>query len=185
MVQPFKIAVSGAADTDYDEHIKDLARAVGREIAKRHIILLTGATTGIPQLTAEGASKAGGMVIGFSPAASRKEHVIKYKLPSDYHNVIFYSGFGYAHRNALMTTLSDAVIVVRGRIGTLNEFTTTFEEDKIIGVLLGSGGIADEIPHIVDVANRGMGRIIYDSDPKLLVQKIAAEILKDTRNYEH
>ncbi|MDE2020763.1 MAG: hypothetical protein KGJ13_10540, partial [Patescibacteria group bacterium] len=71
-------------------------------------------------------------------------------------------------------TLSDAVITIYGRIGTLNEFTTSFEERKIIGVLLGSGGIADELPHIIQIADRGPGRIIYHQDPKILVAKVIA-----------
>jgi len=183
VVQPFKIAVSGAADGDFDESIKELARDVGRQIALHHFILLTGATTGIPQFAAEGAKQEKGMVIGFSPASSKREHMNKFRLPTEKHDIIFYSNFGYAHRNTLLTTLSDAVIVIRGRIGTLNEFTTTFEEDKIIGVLLGSGGIADEIPHIIEISHRGSGRIIYDDDPKKLVEKVVAEVKKDERNY--
>lgn len=185
MHHQFKIAVSGAADGEVVEQAKDLALKVGHEIAVQNCILLTGATTGIPQYAAVGASKAKGVVIGFSPATSRKEHLNKYHLPVDHHDIIFYSSFGYAHRNSLLTTMSDAVIVISGRIGTLNEFTTTFEEKKIIGVLLGSGGIADEIPNIIEVANRGKGRIIYDTDPTRLVERVVAEIEEDYRSINH
>ncbi len=129
----YKIAVSGAA-VDNDPAHKKLAYEVGQEIAKHGAILLTGATTGIPNDAAQGAKSKEGLVIGFSPATTRKEHVNKYRLPVKNHDIIFYSSFGYAHRNTLLTTLSDAVIVVSGRVGTLNEFTTTFEENKIIGV---------------------------------------------------
>lgn len=181
----FKIAVSGAADGEVVAPAKELAVKVGREIALKKCILLTGATTGIPQYAALGASKSKGVVIGFSPATSRREHLKKYRLPVEHHDIIFYSAFGYAHRNSLLTTMSDAVIVISGRIGTLNEFTTTFEENKIIGVLLGSGGIADEIPNIIEVANRGKGRIIYDSDPVRLVERVVKEIEEDYRTNNH
>jgi uncharacterized protein (TIGR00725 family) len=175
---PHKIAVSGAAAGEDVIAAQDLARTVGREIALEKCILLTGATTGSPYFAAEGSKQAGGFVIGFSPASSQREHEHKFKLPVDQHDIIFYSSFGYAHRNTLLTTLSDAVIVVCGRIGTLNEFTTTFEENKIIGVLLGSGGMADEIPHIIEVAKRGSGHIVYDSDPEQLVKKVIHLIAK-------
>ena len=181
----FKIAVSGAADGEVVEQARELAVAVGEEIAAKKCILLTGATSGIPQYAAVGASRSKGVVIGFSPATSRKEHINKYRLPVEHHDIIFYSSFGYAHRNSLLTTMSDAVIVISGRIGTLNEFTTTFEENKIIGVLLGSGGIADEIPNIIEVANRGKGRIIYDSDPVRLIERVVKEIEEDYRSSNH
>ncbi|MBI3495472.1 LOG family protein [Candidatus Berkelbacteria bacterium] len=167
-----KIAVSGAAAGDCSVRGKELAIAVGRELTKHDCIILTGATTGVPEYVAQGAHEGGGMVIGFSPAASQKQHEHTYKLPMHHHDIIFYSGFGYAHRNTLLTTLSDAVITICGRIGTLNEFTTSFEENKIIGVLLGSGGIADEIPHIIEIAKRGPGHIVYSHDPKELVEKV-------------
>lgn len=174
-----KITVSGAAEGHCSEIAKEKAFEVGKTVAERGAILLTGATTGVPSHAARGAKSAGGVVIGFSPAASRKEHLNKYHLPANHHDIIFYSSFGYSGRNALLTNLSDAVITVCGRIGTLNEFTTTFEEHKIIGVLLGSGGISDEIPHIVEVAERGPGRVIYDHDPHKLVEKVIEEIKKD------
>jgi len=168
----YKIAVSGAAAGECTIKGKELAAQIGRELAKHDCIILTGATTGVPEFVAQGAREAGGMVIGFSPAGSEKQHKTTYKLPMNHHDIIFYSGFGYAHRNTLLTTLSDAVITICGRIGTLNEFTTSFEEKKIIGVLLGSGGMADEIPHIIEVAQRGPGHIIYAQDPKELVEKV-------------
>lgn len=166
-----KIALSGAAVVDTDQHGK-LANLVGQEIAQQGAILLTGATTGIPNCAAEGAKLKDGLVIGYSPAASRKAHVKSYRLPTKNHDIIFYTGQGYAHRNSILITMSDAVIVVSGRVGTLNEFTTTFEENKIIGVLLGSGGIADEIQNIIKVSKRGLGHIIYDNEPKVLVRKV-------------
>lgn len=174
----YKIAVSGAAEGECLAGAKDLAVAVGEEIAKRAAILLTGATTGMPYFAALGAKKVGGMVIGFSPASTERQHEVTYKLPLDHHDAIFFSSFGYSGRNALLTTLSDAVITVCGRMGTLNEFTISFEEHKIVGVLLGSGGIADEIPHIIEVAKRGPGSVIYSSDPKELVDQVIAAIEK-------
>lgn len=178
-----KIAVSGAAAGDCSVRGKQLAIEVGKELAKRGCVVLTGATTGVPDFVAQGAKQAGGMVLGFSPAGTEKQHVNIYHLPTDHHDIIFYSGFGYAHRNALLTTLSDAVITICGRMGTLNEFTMSFEENKIIGVLMGSGGMADEIPHIVEVAKRGPGHIIYSDKPKELVYKVLEAVAKFRKDH--
>jgi len=174
----YKICISGAAGGSCFESAKELAYEVGREIARQGAILITGATTGVPNEAAKGAHEAGGMVIGFSPAATVKEHVKKYRLPTDYIDLTVFTGFGYAGRNLILTRASDAVILVCGRIGTLNEFTIAFEDKKIIGVLAGSGGTSSELPHLLRMARRGAGHTIFHPDPHTLVQKVIAEIGK-------
>lgn len=169
----YKIAVSGAAETGRcmpDAHEK--AEKLGREIIRQGAVLITGATTGIPNWAAKGAKEEGGISIGLSPAASLVSHVKSYRLPTDYFDLIIYTGFDYSGRNLLMTRSADAVIVCCGRMGTLNEFTIAFEDKKPIGILTGTGGMADEIEHIVEKAHRGKGKIVYDSDPKRLVAKV-------------
>jgi hypothetical protein len=78
-----------------------------------------------------------------------------------------------------LTRSSDAIIVICGRIGTLNEFTIAFEDKKPIGVLVKSGGTADMIKSIVKKGRRGPGKIVYDSDPKTLVFKVVKLIEKE------
>ena len=163
----YKISVSGAAETDHcGPNTLELTKELGREVIRQGAVLVTGATTGAPYWAAIGAKDVGGFVIGISPAASEVEHVKKYRLPVDYHDMIVYTGFGYAGRNLLLTRSADAVIVSCGRMGTLNEFTIAFEDAKPIGVLIGTGGTADQIRGLVAGAHRGPGEIGYDSDPR-------------------
>ncbi len=179
----YKFVVSGAAETEHcPAGIEDTAVAIGKEIIKQGGILITGATSGVPYWAAKGAKEAGGISIGISPAASMIAHVKSYKLPIDQFDFIIYTGFDYAGRNLLLTRSADAVITVCGRIGTLNEFTIAFEDNKPIGVLEGSGGMADEIKHIIDIGHRGPGKIVYDSDPKKLVEKLIVLIKKEYEN---
>jgi len=169
----YKICVSGAAETGHcAPNALELAKEVGREIIRQNGVLVTGATTGAPYWASIGAKEEKGIVIGLSPAASEKAHVKKYRLPTDFQDLIIYTGFNYSGRNLLLTRSSDAVIIVCGRMGTLNEFTIAFEDDKPIGVLIQSGGTADEIKKIVDNAHRGPGKIVYESDPKKLVEQV-------------
>jgi uncharacterized protein (TIGR00725 family) len=167
-----KIAISGAADGLAAEQGEELAYQVGREIAKRGGILLTGATSGVPYAAARGAKSLGGQTIGFSPAHSLREHQKKYRLPVDYHDSIFFTGYDYAGRDVLLVDMADAVISVSGRIGSLHEFTSAFERKKIIGLLLNSGGLANDIPEILEKARRGMGRVIMHADPAELVDLV-------------
>jgi hypothetical protein len=175
-----KICVSGAAETGHcAEAALEKAMELGRQIAGHGAVLVTGATTGFPFWSAKGAKEVGGISIGLSPAYSEKEHKSKYQLPTEYMDMIIYTGFGYSGRNLLLTRSADAVIVGCGRMGTLNEFTISFEDEKPIGVLIGSGGTADEIMNIVEKSHRGPGKIVYDSDPKTLVEKVLELIEKD------
>jgi len=173
-----KIVISGAAVTkSCKENVHELAYEVGKEIALHKLIMLTGATTGTPLWAAKGAYENGGIVIGLSPARSYKEHVKIYKLPTDYHHTILYTGEGYSGRNLLLTKMGDAVIFICGRIGTLNEFTIAFEEEKPMGVLVDSGGTEEYFMEIVGKAKRGPGKIVWEKDPRVLVEKLL-EIVK-------
>jgi len=176
----YKIAVSGAAQlTVCSQKAKDLAKEVGKEIVRQGCILITGATTGIPYYSAKGAKEIKGVSIGFSPAASELAHLKKYRLPADAFDVIVYTGFGYAGRNLLMTRAADGIIVICGRMGTLNEFTIAFEDEKPIGVLVGSGGTADRIKDLIRGPFRGQKKIIYERDPKKLVERLIQLIKKE------
>ncbi len=174
----YKICVSGASVTDYcTPGALEKAEELGRQIAERGMVLVTGATTGAPYWAAKGAKSAGGTVIGISPAASKAHHMKTYRLPIDYHDLIIYTGFGYAGRDLLLVRASDAVINICGRIGTLNEFTSAYEDGKPVGVLTKTGGEADMIENIVRIAHVSSSNIAYDESPKGLLDKVI-ELIK-------
>ena len=177
-----KIAVSGAAQVSHCcKLIEAISKEVGREIARQKCILVTGATTGVPYFAAQGCKGAGGFSVGFSPAASERAHLKTYKLPTDVFDVIVYTGLDYSGRNLIMTNAADGVIIICGRMGTLNEFTTAFEDQKPIGVLEGSGGTADKIRIIATDHFRGVKKIVYARNPKKLVRELIALIKKEKR----
>lgn len=182
----YKICVSGAAETGHcSGDALEKTERLGKLIAEHGIVLVTGATTGAPYWAAKGAKTAGGFVVGISPAASKEEHVNVYKLPMDYHDLIIYTGFNYSGRNLLLTRSSDAIITICGRMGTLNEFTIGFEDQKPQGVLTGTGGIADMLEDIVGKANRGPGKVIFDSDPEKLLEQIISMVEKEEKQIKN
>ena len=184
MLKKYKIAVSGAAEIKVcSPRAQKLAEQIGKEIVRQNCVLITGATTGMPHLAAKAAKKAKGISIGFSPAASEKAHRKVYRLPLDCFDVVVYTGFDYSGRNLLMTRAADGVIIICGRLGTLNEFTVAFEDQKPIGVLVGSGGTADKIKELTKGPFRGQKKIVYEKDPQKLVKKLIALIKKDKDNF--
>ncbi|TSC82844.1 MAG: hypothetical protein G01um101420_26 [Parcubacteria group bacterium Gr01-1014_20] len=178
--QKYKIAVSGAAETSHClPGAKERAEEIGRLIARRGMILITGATTGLPYWAAKGAKEEGGVVIGFSPAASRIAHINVYHLPVDYHDVIVYTGFDYSGRNLILIRAADGIVTVCGRMGTLNEFTIAFEDKKPQAVFTPSGGTTDMIQEIIKVAKRGHGQVVFESDPNRLLDRLVEVIKKE------
>ena len=175
-----KICVSGAADTGHcGLNALDLAKELGREIARQGAVLVTGATTGFPMWAAMGVKEVGGISIGISPAANEKEHVEVYKLPVDYMDMIMYTGFGYPGRDLLLTRCSDAVICGCGRIGTIHEFTIAFEDAKPIGIFEGPWEMGAELKEILEKGHRPNAKVVSGNDPKQLVEKIIELVKKD------
>jgi len=178
----YKIAVSGAAEISHCcDNIILLSKEVGKEIARAHCVLVSGATTGVPYFSAIGCKEAGGFNVGFSPAESEIEHIRRYHLPTDVFDVMIYTGSDYSGRDIIMTKSADAIIIVCGRMGTLHEFTTAVECKKPIGVLEGSGGTADKIRGLVKGTYRGIKKLVYERDPALLVQKMIEKVEQEKK----
>jgi uncharacterized protein (TIGR00725 family) len=169
------IGVMGASENDAlteseKARLKDLAEGLGAALAQRECILVTGATTGLPDLVARAFRRSGGFALGVSPAHDRKEHLERYGLPDEGADVIVYTGFGYKGRNVVNVRSADVVLLFGGATGTLNEFTIAYDEGKIIGVLEGTGGIADHIREVIQFCNKPTrGVVVFEKDPQKLV----------------
>lgn len=189
----YSIAVSGAAAGRTVASGKQLAIRLGEAIAESGHIITTGATVGLPYFAASAAMKLGGMSIGFSPAASAREHLRKYRLPVDAFNFINYTGMSYVGRDLYLVQSSDAIITVGGRFGSLHEFTSALEAGLPCGVLLGSDGTADLIPQLMEMLEPPhKSRVIYSNNPEELVKKMInlldvehMDLIKDYQSNGH
>jgi uncharacterized protein (TIGR00725 family) len=175
-----KIGVSGAAETGHcGLHVLDAAKEIGREVIKQGGVLVTGATSGFPLWASIGAKEERGLVVGLSPATSEHEHITAYRLPLDYTDLIIYTGFGFPGRDLLFTRSCDALIVGCGRVGTIHEFTIAFEDGKPIGILEGEWATDEILKEIMDKGNRQSSKVIFDTDPKRLVERVLDLVKKD------
>ncbi len=182
----YQICVSGAARGASVEEGRLLAAELGTAIAKSGHSLLTGATVGLPNFAAEAYKKAGGsMSVGISPAASKAEHVLKYRLPIEAYDTILYTGLHYVGRDMLLITSSDAVVSVGGRLGTLHEFTIAIEAGVPIGFLQGAGGISDEIHSLMRLAEPlpGDSAVMFSDSAAKLIQDLGKHL--DTQNAKY
>ena len=183
----YQICVSGAAKGDSVEEGKLLAKKVGASIARAKHTLLTGATSGLPDYSAKGYKAAGGMMsLGISPASSKVEHILKYRLPIKSYDSILYTGLHYVGRDALLINSSDAVVSIGGRIGTLHESTIALETDTPIGFIQGAGGISTEIMDILHAAERRISRqVVFSEDPDDLISQLTQILDEKNQRYLH
>jgi uncharacterized protein (TIGR00725 family) len=176
------IGVMGASANDAlsaeeAKRLKQLAENLGSAIAQAGCILVTGATTGLPDLVAQAFRQQGGIALGISPAENRHEHLTRYGLPEDGADVIVYTGFGYKGRNVINIRSSDIVLIIGGATGTLNEFTIAYDEGKVIGVLESSGGIAAHMREVIAYCNKATRAVVlFDNDPAALVARCVSAL---------
>ncbi|MFE3192291.1 LOG family protein [Nocardia sp. NPDC059240] len=108
---PLQIAVCGPRDCTPRDAAA--AREVGRLLATAGATVLCGGGTGVMAAVTEGASRAGGLVIGIRPDTDRAT-----ACPGL--SAVLYTNMGEA-RNAILIASADAVIIIGGSWGTLSE----------------------------------------------------------------
>ncbi|MEK9674917.1 MAG: hypothetical protein VW271_00010 [Chloroflexota bacterium] len=172
--------IMGSAGVELKEDSRDKIFQLGAEVGRRGYTLVTGVAPGLPHDSVLGAKSEDGLVIGISPAQSFTEHIERYSSPIRGYDMIVYTGSGLMGREIENIRSCDAVVIVGGRSGTLGEFAIAYDEAKLIGVLEGTGGIADHIDELVDVINKDTGAIVIgNSDPVELVRLLENEYVEN------
>ena len=167
------VGVMGSAGGRISDAAAGMATEMGRIIAARGCVLVTGACPGLPHDAVKGAKSAGGIVVGISPALNFEEHCIKYHSPYEGYDMLVYTGSGLMGREIENIRSCDLVVFMGGRSGTLGEFAIAYDEGKVIGILQGTGGIADRMDTIVKLVEKETGaHIIYSHKPEDLLDKL-------------
>ncbi len=166
-----KIGVMGSAGGEMKPDIVEACTELGRAIADLDCAILTGGCPGLPHCAIIGCKERGGLTIGVSPAMSLYEHVNRYGSPTDHIDVMIYTGAGLMGREVIGVRSCDIVIIVGGRSGTLGEFAIAYDEGRPIGILEGTGGVADSADSFLKVIHKATGSRIYrDTDPRKLIE---------------
>jgi len=131
-----QILVVGYNKDTCDEKAWRLAYEVGREVARRGAVLVTGGLGGVMEAASKGAFEAGGLTVSIIPQKDMRE-------ANPYSTVVVATGISHL-RNFINVYSADGVIVVGGGAGTLTEVAAAYIEGKPVVALRGSGGVADE-----------------------------------------
>ncbi len=114
-----QIAVIGTGLSE--AHVSNLAKEVGRRVAERGHVLITGGLGGVMEAASQGAKEAGGIVVGILPGEKDSAN--------PYVDVAVATGMGHA-RNAVVVRSSDVVIALPGSYGTLSEIALALKMDR-------------------------------------------------------
>jgi predicted Rossmann-fold nucleotide-binding protein len=180
----YKIGIFGSSGGDMNL-IKPKVTELGNTLGNyaNSIVIVTGAGAGMPYDIASIAASHGVEVIGYSDSFDLEDH--KRNYPD--HNLEIYSQLVYVPpsflglsfrarkklRNVISTGDCDSCVIVSGRWGTLNEFTNMIDQQKLVGVLTGTDGIADMLPELSrKISKEGQGEIIFDNNPNKLIEKV-------------
>jgi uncharacterized protein (TIGR00725 family) len=121
-VTPVAVAVVGSGDAPSDD-----AFEVGRLLATRGAVVVTGGLGGVMASASRGAASAGGLVLGVLPGSDRS-------AANEWVTVAVPTGLGEL-RNGLIVRCCDAVIAVGGGYGTLSEIALALKAGKpVVGI---------------------------------------------------
>lgn len=119
------IAVIGGSKPD--RQCLTIAEQVGKIIAKRNAILITGGMGGVMSAASKGAKSAQGLVIGVLPGTGRQDANPDVDVP-------IITGMGEA-RNVIIARTCDCAIAIDGKYGTLSEIAYCLLFNKpVIGI---------------------------------------------------
>jgi len=167
-----QIGVMGSAGGPITDEQMALARRIGQRVAERDCVIVTGACPGIPHAAVLGAYEKGGVSLGVSPAHSREEHTDVFTSPLEPYDSIVFTGSGLMGREVHNIHSSDFVIFIGGRSGTLGEFSIAYDEGKLIGILLDSGGLSNDFGAIAKMCNKNTGStLVQNANPEQLIDQ--------------
>ena len=67
----------------------------------------------------------------------------------------------------------DVVVFAGGRSGTLGEFAIAYDEGKVMGVLVGTGGVSEHLDSIIGLVEKRTSAVLcHDADPVGLLDKL-------------
>lgn len=117
----------------------------------------------------ESAYEHGAKTIGYFPYKDHDDYQDR-QHEENTHDIQYYSTTHFIHgftaRSLEMIKNVDAAIVLNGRIGTLSEFGISIEEGLSLVVIEGTGGVADELQHIIKLVNKKFpnDELVFEKD---------------------
>ncbi len=117
-----------------DEKIYKIAEELGRIIANKNAVLVTGGKGGIMETACKGSKNNGGITVGIVKGDARG-------TSNNYIDIEIVTNTLGASEEAILINSCDGIIVVGGGAGTLQELTVAYRKSKPVVVLTTVDGV--------------------------------------------
>jgi uncharacterized protein (TIGR00725 family) len=141
------------------------AYELGKLFAERGWITITGGKSGVMEWANKGAQEAGGVSVGVVTGDKRG-------TSNKYVDVEIVPGSYNCGEEMALITMSDAVVVLGGGMGTLQELAIAYRQGKPILSLRGLGGWSERLEQFEQLDERDKVRIDYCKDSAEIVEKL-------------
>jgi len=122
-----RLIISVAGGNNPPPSALEMGYRVGRELALRGAVVVTGGLGGVMEAVCRGAKSAGGLTVALLPGHRHEE-------ANPYVDIPIPTGMGYA-RNVIVAKAGDALIAINGAYGTLSEIAHALGEDiPVVGL---------------------------------------------------
>ncbi len=108
-----QVAVIGSSTAKPEDEEYILAYKLGKEIAKRGLVVVCGGRGGVMEAVCKGAKEQGGLTVGILPSYEGEE-------ANPYVDIKIRTGMSW-NRNPLVVASGDVVVAIGGNWGTLSE----------------------------------------------------------------
>ncbi|MBI2590324.1 MAG: LOG family protein [Candidatus Blackburnbacteria bacterium] len=181
-MRKLQIGVMGsAADLQYTKEVEKVAERLGELVAESGATLVFGAekdTDSLSTAACRGAKKNGGLTVGIT--YGKHKNIWQKEDMADF---VVASGLERGGGRELTLVLScDAVIVVSGGSGTLNELTVAYQADIPTVALRGTGGWADKLADEY-IDGRKRRKVVGTDTPEEAVRIALEEAKKYVEKY--
>lgn len=160
-------AVSKAGDSDWENAV-----LIGLELAKKKADVFSGATTGTPLAATLGAKQLGAHAVGISPAFDAYDHVNNYNLPIEHFDTMIYCGNGYLGRSLTLVYSCDGVVMIGGRMGTVEELSIAIHQKLPVAILDDGSGVTDEMMNVLEASTYDLSKVFFEKSPQLLIDRL-------------
>jgi len=162
--------IGSAGKEEYPEKTKSLskiyeiAKDLGRFIAQRNAILITGGKGGVMESAAKGAKSKGGITVGIVRGDSRN-------TANRYIDIEISANTSGEGEEDILVSSCDGIIVVGGGAGTLQELACAYRKKKPIVVCSAVGGVGKKYANSY-LDERKSSKIYAAKNAKDVIEKV-------------
>lgn len=168
----YQIAIIGYAGleeypkgTKIKTKVFDYAYELGRLAAEQGWTVITGGKSGVMEAANKGCKEAGGISVGVVTGDKRF-------TANKYVDVEVVPGMFNCGEEMALITMSDAVIMLGGGMGTLQELAIAYRQSKPTFSIRGLGGWSEKLEEFVELDERRKITIDYSNTPSELMRKL-------------